>query len=69
MTSNTIGQQNSNPELKGQEVYQLVSTALQEHFHLDMSHSDYEAQDIFDVLLAACVLFGHFGTRECSRRS
>ena len=54
MTSNKM-QQNSNPELKAQERYQLMSEALQEHFQLDMTNSDSEAQDIFDVLIAACV--------------
>ena len=55
MTSNKMQQQNSNPELTAQEVYQLVSEALQEHFQLDMTNRDYEAQDIFDMLIAACV--------------
>jgi len=55
MTPNNIRQPTSHPELKAQEVYQLVSEALQEHYQLDMTNSDYEAQDIFDVLIAACV--------------
>jgi putative transposase len=37
------------------EVYQLVRDTLQEHFQLDMSNRNYEAQDIWDVLIAASV--------------
>jgi putative transposase len=48
----------SGPEAKqltAQEVHQLVSETLQAHFHLDMSDSSYEAQDIWDVLIATAV--------------
>lgn len=55
MTANNIGQQNSHPELKAQDVCHLVSEALQEHFQLDMSNSDYKVQDTFDVFIAAYV--------------
>ncbi len=41
--------------LTAQEVYQLTSQVLQEHFPLDMSDSLYQAQDVFDVLVAAAV--------------
>ena len=37
------------------EVHQLVGETLQEHFELDMSRRDYDAQDIWDVLIAASV--------------
>lgn len=37
------------------EVHQLVRETLQEHFELDMSRRDYDAQDIWDVLIAASV--------------
>jgi putative transposase len=37
------------------EVHQLVRESLQEHFDLDMSNRDYDAQDIWDVLIAASV--------------
>lgn len=37
------------------EVHQLVRETLQEHFDLDMSNRDYDAQDIWDVLIAASV--------------
>lgn len=42
-------------QLKAQDVYQIVSTTLQEHFQLDMTNRDYTAQDIWDVLVAASV--------------
>ena len=42
-------------QLTAQGVYQLTSQVLQEHFQLDMSDSDFEASDIWDVLLAASV--------------
>ncbi len=48
----------SGPEAKqltAQEVHELVSETLQAHFNLDMSDSLYEAQDIWDVLIAAAV--------------
>lgn len=48
--------QNSNSkQLKAQDIDQLVSTTLQEHFQLDMTNRRYTAQDIWDVLVAACV--------------
>jgi putative transposase len=37
------------------EVHQLVRETLQEHFRLDMTNRNYEAQDIWDVLIAASV--------------
>lgn len=40
-------------QLTAAEVYQLVGEVLQEHFQLDMSGRNYEAQDIWDVLIAA----------------
>ena len=42
-------------QLTAQEVYHLTSQVLQEHFPLDMSDSDFEASDIWDVLVAASV--------------
>jgi len=42
-------------EVSAQEVYQLTSETLQAYFELDMSESAYEAQDIWDVLVAAAV--------------
>jgi len=51
-----VTQQNSNSkQLKAQDVYQLVSASLQEHFQLDMANRNYSAQDIWDVLVAASV--------------
>ena len=41
--------------LTANDVYDLTSAVLQEYFELDMSHSDYEASDIWDVLVAAAV--------------
>ena len=48
-------QNSSSKQLKAQDVYQLVSTLLQEHFQLDMKNRNYTAQDIWDVLVAASV--------------
>jgi putative transposase len=42
-------------QLTAQDVYELTSETLQEYFPLDMSDSLYEAQDIWDVLVAAAV--------------
>jgi putative transposase len=39
--------------LNAKEVHRLVSEVLQEHFPLEMEGRTYEAQDIWDVLLAA----------------
>lgn len=51
-----VTQQNSNnKQLTAQDIYQLVSATLQEHFQLDMTNRDYTAQDIWDVLVAASV--------------
>lgn len=51
-----VAKQNSNnKQLTAQDVYQLVSATLQEHFQLDMKNRDYTAQDIWDVLVAASV--------------
>jgi Transposase DDE domain len=41
--------------LNAQEVHRLVSEVLQEHFPLEMEGRVYEAQDIWDVLIAAAV--------------
>jgi putative transposase len=42
-------------QLTAQEIYQLTSQVLQEHFQLDMDDSHFEASDIWDVLVAAAV--------------
>ena len=42
-------------QLSAEEIYQLTSETLQTHFNLDMSNSSYEAQDIWDVVVAAAV--------------
>ena len=42
-------------QLTAQDIYQLTSQTLQETFQLDMSQSLYQAQDIWDVLVAAAV--------------
>lgn len=42
-------------QLTAAQVHQLVREVLQEHFRLDMSNRNYEAQDIWDVLIAASV--------------
>ena len=42
-------------QITAQEVHQLTSDTLQEVFQLDMSDRQYEAQDIWDVLIAAAV--------------
>ena len=44
-----------NKQLQASEVYELVHETLQEHFQLDMQACQYEAQDIWDVLIAASV--------------
>jgi len=41
--------------LTANDVYELTSEVLQEHFELDMSSSEYEASDIWDVLVTAAV--------------
>ena len=41
--------------LTAQQVYELTSQVLQEHLQLDMSNSDFEVDDIWDVLVAAAV--------------
>jgi len=41
--------------LTANDVYELTSEALQEYFELDMHRSDYEANDIWDVLVTAAV--------------
>jgi putative transposase len=52
---------NSNPSqpsaeaLTAQQVYQLTNQVLQEQLELDMSDSDFEVNDIWDVLVAAAV--------------
>lgn len=42
-------------EVTAQEIYKLTSETLQAHFQLDMSKSEYAAQDIWDVVVAAAV--------------
>lgn len=42
-------------QIAAQEVHQLVSETLEAHFNLEMSNSLYEAQDIWDMLIAAAV--------------
>lgn len=42
-------------ELTAQEIYDLTSATLQAHFQLEMTNSAYEAQDIWDVVVAAAV--------------
>lgn len=52
---------NSNPwetkseSLTAQETYQLTSQVLAEHFQLDMTNSQFEGTDIWDVVVAAAV--------------
>jgi hypothetical protein len=41
--------------LTANDVYELTSDVLQEYFELDMSSSEYEANDIWDVLVTAAV--------------
>jgi putative transposase len=41
--------------LTANDVYELTSNVLQEYFELDMSRSEYEASDIWDVLVSAAV--------------
>lgn len=41
--------------LTANDVYELTSKVLQEYFELDMKSSDYEASDIWDVLVTAAV--------------
>ncbi len=41
--------------LTANDVYELTSEVLQAYFELDMDHSDYEASDIWDVLVTAAV--------------
>lgn len=51
-----VAKENSNSkQLTAQDVYQLVSATLQEHFQLDMTNRGYTAQAIWDVLVAASV--------------
>ena len=42
-------------QLTAQDIHHLVGTMLQEHFQLDMAGRHYEAGDIWDVLVGACV--------------
>lgn len=42
-------------QVTAEEIYQLTRETLQEVFQLEMSNSQYEAQDIWDVLIAAAV--------------
>jgi hypothetical protein len=51
-----VAKQNSNTrQLRAQDIFELVSATLQEHFQLDMEDRNYDAQDIWDVLIAASV--------------
>jgi hypothetical protein len=40
-------------EISAQEIYELTQETLQAHWSLDMERSRYEAEDIWDVLIAA----------------
>jgi hypothetical protein len=42
-------------EISAQDICQLTQETLQGHWHLDMESSRYEAEDIWDVLIAAAV--------------
>ena len=42
-------------EIRAQDIYELTQETLQNHWHLDMESSRYEAEDIWDVLIAAAV--------------
>ena len=53
-TQPSTSQPNTEP-LTAQKVYELTSQVLQEHLQLDMSSSDFEVDDIWDVLVAAAV--------------
>ena len=48
-------QSTATKRLTANDVYELTSNVLQEYFELDMSHSEYEASDIWDVLVTAAV--------------
>jgi putative transposase len=48
-------QSTATKRLTANNVYELTSNVLQEYFELDMSSSDYEASDIWDVLVTAAV--------------
>jgi len=48
-------QNHNNKQLTAQDIHQLVSDVLQEHFQLDMTNREYTAPDIWDVLVAAVV--------------
>jgi hypothetical protein len=41
--------------LTANDVYELTSEVLQEYFELDMSSSEYEASDVWDVLVTAAI--------------
>ena len=54
MTRHKSNPSRANAEpLTAQQIYGLTSQVLQEHLQLDMSNSDFEVSDIWDVLLAA----------------
>jgi putative transposase len=42
-------------EIRAQDVYELTQEVLQAHWHLDMESSQYEAEDLWDVMIAAAV--------------
>ncbi|MBW1744511.1 MAG: transposase [Deltaproteobacteria bacterium] len=56
MTQNNCNRINpKTKQLTAQDVYQLTSETLQAHLKLDMSNSPFDAQDIWDVVIAAAV--------------
>jgi putative transposase len=48
-------QSTATKRLTANDVYELTSNVLHEYFELDMSHREYEASDIWDVLVTAAV--------------
>jgi hypothetical protein len=54
-TQMSRNQSTATKRLTANDVYELTSNVLQEYFELDMSHSEYEASDIWDVLVTAAV--------------
>ena len=42
-------------EISAQDIYELTQETLQKHWHLDMESSRYEAEDLWDVMIAAAV--------------
>jgi putative transposase len=54
-TQMSRNQSTATKSLTANDVYELTSNVLQEYFELDMSHSEYEASDIWDVVVTAAV--------------